>query len=244
MNKRTGRHVPRSENPARIPHYLLAAPAFLAALLAGQNTLLARTPANLSASRAAAAAFYCTNPQRTSTVQGNPQITSVPALESVFLAPKSGGLSVSFKFRTPLVLAPEGVSISWTVYVYRHRSDASNFERNIELQFQDRGKGWEPTGWTIVASTYTAQTLVGGDVQTSKARNQLTAFFPGGFVDLSLPFFWFASQEEFRAYLPEANQAAPQNWSINGEIYTDCPAGVRHDPNSAPYAAKLLTAAR
>jgi hypothetical protein len=214
-------------------------------LLAGQSTLSVQPPASsLSASRAAAAAFYCTNPQRTSTVEGNPHIASVPALESVVLVPAPGGLSVSFKFRTPLVLAPEGVYIAWTVYVYRHRSDASNFERGIELQFQDRGKGWEPTGWTIVASTYTAQMPIVGDVHTNKARDQLTVYFPSGFVDLSLPFFWFASQEEFRAYLPETNKAAPQNWSVNGDIYTDCPAGVRHDPHSAPYAARLLTAAR
>jgi hypothetical protein len=177
-------------------------------------------------------------------VQGNPHVTSVPALQSVALVPASGGLKVSFKFRTPLVLAPEGVSLLWTVYVYRHRSDASNFERGIELQFQDRGKGWEPTGWTIVASTYTTQVPIGGDVHTDKARDQLTVYFPSGFVDLSPPFFWFASQEEFRAYLPEANKAAPQDWSVNGEVYTDCPAGVRQGPNSAPYPAKLLTAAR
>jgi hypothetical protein len=61
-------------------------------------------------------------------------------------------------------------------------------------------------------------------------------------ANLAPPFYWFASQEEFRAYLPKADKAAPRDWSINGAIYTDCPAGVRHDPNSTPYPSRLLTA--
>jgi len=187
-------------------------------------------------------AFQCTNPQPVPTVQGNPHITTVPSLESVSLVPSSGGLTVSFRFRKPLVYAPEGVYIAWTVYLYRHRVDASSFNRSVELEFQDRGIGFEPTGWTIVASTYTSQTPLGGNVQINEAHNQLTTFFPAGFVDLNPPFFWFASQEEFRAYLPQPNTAAPQDWSVNGAIFTDCPAGVRHDPNSAPYVTKLLTA--
>ena len=192
-------------------------------------------------SQAEVSAFYCTNPEPTSTVQGHPDIASVPALKFVSLAPRSGGLLVTVKFREPLVLAPEGVYISWTIYVYRHRSDAASFDNEVELEFQDRGKGFEPSGWTMVASTYTSQTPVVGDVHTDKNRDELTAFFPAGFVDLSPPFYWFASQEEFRAYLPRPGTAAPQDWSINGAVYTDCPAGVRPDPNSAPYATKLLT---
>jgi hypothetical protein len=148
---------------------------------------------------------------------------------------------VTVKFREPLVLAPEGVYISWTVYVYRHRINAASFHNDVELEFQDRGQGFEPSGWTLVASTYTDQSPVIGDVHTDDKRDELTAFFPAGFVDLSPPFYWFASQEEFRAYLPRPNTAAPQDWSINGAVYTDCPAGVRPDPNSAPYATKLLT---
>lgn len=177
-----------------------------------------------------------------SVVEGNPDIASVPSLQFVSLVPRSGGLLVTVKFRKPLVLAPEGVYISWRVYIYRHRSDAANPESTLMLQVEDRGKGWEPSGWTILASTYTSDSPIEGDVHTNNAGDQFTTFFPAGFANLSPPFYWFATQEEYRAYLPGATKSAGQDWSINGAIYTDCPAGVRHDPDSTPYAAKLLTA--
>jgi hypothetical protein len=189
------------------------------------------------------AAFSCTNPQRASTIQGNPHVNSVPSLESVSLVPSAGGLMVSFKFRKPLVFAPEGVYISWTVFVYRHRSDASNFESRAQLQFQDRGKGWQPTGWTILAAVDSTNNLVTGQVHTNKAHDELTTFFPGGFANLSPPFYWFASQEEYRAYLPRGNPVTSRDWSVYGGVFTDCPSGVRPDPDSVPYATKLLTAA-
>ena len=220
---------------------LFAVPAFLA--VSPGHALSTQSTRNVLSARAGAAAFNCTNPQRTLTVQGDPHVTSVPSLASVSLVPHSGGLTVRFSFREPFALAPEGVYISWTVYVFRHRSDADNPESTLFLQVEDRGKGWQPTGWTILASTYSSDSPVAGEVHTNKAHDDLTTFFPSGFANLRRPFYWFASQEEYRAYLPQDNKAAPQNWNINGAIFTDCPAGVRPDPNSTPDSAKLLTAA-
>ena len=191
---------------------------------------------------AAPTSFSCTNPQPSSTVQGTPDVRSVPQIESIGLVPRAGGLVVSYKFRTPLVLAPEGVYLSWVIYVYRHRSDAGAPQRAVELQVEDRGKGWEPSGWTILASIGTDASPVAGSVQTDTAGDQLSTFFPAGFTNLRPPFYWFASQEEYRAYLPVANKAHPQNWNVNGSVTTDCPVGVRVSPNSLPDGAKLLSA--
>ncbi len=190
---------------------------------------------------AAQAGSYCTDPQRTSTVQGNPHVVSVPSLESVGLVPKSGGLMVTFSFHRSFALAPEGVYLAWDVFVFRHRSDAQILDRQLQLQVEERGKGWQPTGWTILAALGASDNLVQGQVHTNKAHNQFTTFFPGGFANLSPPFYWFASQEEYRAYLPVGNKAGAQDWNVNGAIFTDCPAGVRPDPDSSPYGAKLLT---
>ena len=186
--------------------------------------------------------FSCTNPQHTSTVQGNPDVAAVPQVESISLVPHAGGLLVAYKFRGPVVLAPEGVYLSWAIYVYRHRSDAGKPEEAVELQVENRGKGWEPTGWTILASVGTEASPVDGSVQTDAAGDELSTFFPAGFTNLRPPFYWFASQEEYRAYLPEANKAHPQNWNVNGSVTTDCPAGVRPTPNSLPDGARLLSA--
>jgi hypothetical protein len=191
---------------------------------------------------AVAAGFSCTNPQHASTVQGNPHVTAVPQIQSISLVPRGGGLVVTYKFKAPLVLAPEGVYLSWAIYVYRHRSDAGKAQLAVELQVENRGKGWEPTGWTILASIGTNATPVDGSVQTDPAGDELTTFFPAGFTNLRPPFFWFASQEEYRAYLPEANKAHPQNWDVNGSVTTDCPAGVRRNPNTLPNGARLLSA--
>jgi hypothetical protein len=191
---------------------------------------------------AAAGGFSCNNPQPSSTVQGNPHVSSVPRIESISLVPRAGGLLVSYKFRTPLVLAPEGVYLSWAIYVYRHRSDAGVPDRAVELQVEDRGKGWEPSGWTILASAGANASPVSGSVQTDTAGDELSTFFPAGFTNLRPPFYWFASQEEYRAYLPEANKAHPQNWNVNGSVTTDCPVGIRLSPNSLPNGAKLLSA--
>jgi hypothetical protein len=177
-------------------------------------------------------------------VVGNPDIRMVPSIQAVQLVPNLGGLIVLYRFRSSFGTPPAGVYFSWTVYIYRNRGDADHPTRSLELQVEDRGAGWEPTGWTIVASTYYNSTPVEGDVHTNTARDQLTAFFPAGFANLSPPFYWFASQEEYRAYLPEKSKTAPDNYSIYGSINNDCPRGVRPDPNSLPYAAKLLMAPR
>jgi hypothetical protein len=218
---------------------LSVAPVLLATVMAG-NTSPAEGLRPGRTAHHKPTAFYCTNPQRTSTVQGNPHVTAVPPLESVSLLPAAGGLTVSFRFRKPIVFAPEGVYISWTVFVYRRRSDAANSEADIQLEFQDRGKGWQPTGWTIQAAVGSTNSLLTGQVHTNKAHNELTTYFPSGFANISPPFYWFATQEEYRAYLP---QAASQDWNVYGAVFTDCPAGVRPDPDSSPYAGKLLTAA-
>lgn len=236
MTKQVGRYsAPRW-------YSLSVLPVWLTAIVVGSSVPGDRSNDGSTAHRNKAA-FYCTNPQRSSTVQGNPHVTSVPSLESVTLLPSSGGLRVSFRFRKPLVFAPEGVYISWTVFVYRHRSDASNYEAGVRLQFQDRGKGWQPTGWTILAAVGSTNNLLAGQVHTNKAHNELTTYFPGGFANISPPFYWFATQEEYRAYLPQGNQAASRDWNVYGAVFTDCPAGVRPDPDSSPYAAELLTAA-
>ena len=175
-------------------------------------------------------------------MQGNPDVSSVPKIASISLVPRAGGLVVSYKFAAPLVLAPEGVYLSWAIYVYRHRSDAGKADKAIELQVENRGKGWEPTGWTILASIGTDASPVEGSVQTDAAGDELSTYFPAGFTNLRPPFYWFASQEEYRAYLPEANKAHPQNWDVNGSVTTDCPAGVRPTPYSLPDGARLLSA--
>jgi hypothetical protein len=235
VSKRAGRQLPRSW------FLLSAAPVFLVAGLAGKTAPTGASQA-IYASGRHPPAFDCTNPQRTSTVQGNPHVAAVPALESVSLRPNSGGLTVSFKFRKPIVLAPEGVYLSWTVFVYRHRDDAANYEGGVRLQFQDRGKGWQPTGWTILAVVGTTNNLLSGQVHTNQAHDELTTFFPGGLANLRPPFYWFATQEEYRAYLPVGTRVVSPDWNVYGAVFTDCPTGVRPDPDSSPYAPRLLTA--
>lgn len=227
----------------------LTSPALLAAGLFGgvQPALAARSDpgeTDLATAASATTAFFCRDPQQVGTVQGTPDLTGVPMLKYVKVVPSRGGLSVSFKFRKPIVLAPEGVYIAWTVYVYRHRHDASSYSKGTELQFQDRGKGWEPTGWAIVASTPASTTPVHGNVHIDRARDELSTYFPAGFANLRPPFYWFASQQEFRAYLPRASKTAHQDWSVNGSVYSDCPSGVRLGPTSLPIPARLLTATR
>lgn len=230
MRERAGRQL------ARRWFLRSVTPVFMGALLAGNA-------APATGSRPIQA-FYCTNPQRASTVQGDPHIAAVPALQSVSLRPNSGGLTVSFKFHKPIVFAPEGVYISWTVFLYRHRGDASNYKGGVRLQFQDRGKGWQPTGWTILAVVGSTNNLLSGEVHANQANNELTTFFPGGLANLTPPFYWFATQEEYRAYLPVGSRVASRDWKVYGAVFTDCPAGVRSDPDSSPYASRLLAAGR
>ena len=195
-----------------------------------------------TAPTATAAVYTCTYTQQSPTVQGTPDIASVPSIQSVSLVPRAGGLLISYKFRKPVAAAPEGVYFAWTVYVYRHRSDAAHPDQALTLQIEDRGKGWEPTGWTILASTGQNQSPVRGSIHTDKARDELQTLFPAGFADLSPPFYWFTSQVEYRAYLPKPSKVAPQDFSVNGTIDSNCPAGVTQGPYTVPNSARLLTA--
>ncbi len=177
-------------------------------------------------------------------VTGTPDVAAhaVPAIRSVQLTPYLGGLLVRYRFRPGFALAPEGVYFAWSVYVYRHRADANNSVLAVQLQIEDRGKGWEPSGWSVLASTYYQAQPVAGQVRTDKARDEIATYFPAGFVNLKPPFYWYASQEVFRGYLPKKSKTAHQDWSVNGSIVNDCPSGVRSSAFSLPYAAKLLTA--
>jgi hypothetical protein len=191
------------------------------------------------------ASFICKVPDTSGhkpMVSGTPDLASVPDIETISLTPVGGGLSLDFKFREPFELAPAGVYISWTVYVYRSRNDASNPQAPVELQVEDRGAGWEPSGWTILASQGLNAENVSGEVRTDKVRDEIRTLFPAGFANIQPPFYWYASQVEYRAYLPK--QRGAQDWSVNGSVTTDCPAGVRADPSAdqLPDGSKLLRA--
>ena len=177
-------------------------------------------------------------------VDGTPDVAAgtVPAMRSVQLEPNRGGLLVVYRFQRGLALAPEGVYFAWTVYIYRHRADASNSVKTIELQIEDRGVGWEPSGWSVLASTYYNSSPIAGDIRTDAARDRIATLFPAGFADLKPPFFWYASQEVFRGYLPMKSKTAHQDFSVNGSIVNDCPTGVRAGAYSLPNPAKLLAA--
>jgi hypothetical protein len=194
-----------------------------------------------SSSAPAASDYRCTPKQRPELmVQGNPDVKTVPSIKAIDLVPSLGGLIVQYKFTKPFKLAPAGVYIAWTIYLYRTRADAGNPKTALMLQIEDRGAGWEPTGWAMLVSTSTNSSAVNGAVHTDKALDELTTFFPSGFVNLDPPYYWFASQEEYRAYLPRDNKAHPQDWSVYGSVVTDCPAGVRANIDSVPQGAKLL----
>jgi hypothetical protein len=215
----------------------------LTAACGGAPQAVVRSNNELAVTASPALGYTCLTGGAKAMVVGHPDIKFVPAVQSVLLVPRQGGLIVHYKFASALQAAPEGVYFSWAVYIYRTRSDANDATRVLELQVQDRGAGWEPTGWTILASTYYTSSAVEGSIQTDKARDELTAFFPAGFGNLSRPFYWFASQEEYRSYLPGASKSAPVDHNVYGSLTTDCPIGVRADPNSLPYPAKLLLAA-
>jgi hypothetical protein len=173
------------------------------------------------------------------TVTGTPDITTVPAIEAVTVTPSFGGLLVSLNFKKPFVAAPEGVYDAWTVFLFQHRSQAANVDNAVELQIEDRGVGWEPSGWTLLASLGAKDSEVAGNVHTDKADNVLQTFFPAGFANLGPPFYWFAEQEEYRAYLPRAGTTDHQDFSVNGSITSGCPDGVM-GPYGMPNAAKLI----
>jgi hypothetical protein len=169
-------------------------------------------------------------------VYGTPHLSGVPAIEAVTVTPSFGGLLVSYKFSRRFVAAPAGVYDAWTVFLFQDRNDAGNEDKAVQLQIEDRGAGWEPSGWTLLATLGTTNHQVGGNVRTNGAGNVLQTFFPAGFANLEPPFYWFAEQEEDRAYLPRHSQA---DFSVNGTITSDCPNGVM-GTYDVPNAAKLI----
>ena len=156
---------------------------------------------------------------------GTPRLHSVPLLAGVVVTPFNGGLDVSFLFRHRLVAAPAGVLISWRVFVYRHRHDATDAASALTLNVEDRGAGWEPSGWTITTALGTKLGQVDGNVVLSPTHEQLSAFFPKGFGDLLPPFYWYGNEWEIRAFLPTSNPDKP-NYAVNGSESFDCPTGT------------------
>jgi hypothetical protein len=183
-----------------------------------------------------AGASSCASSQWASTVYGTPHISRVPTIEAVIVTPSFGGLLVSYRFKKPFIAAPAGVYDAWTIFVFQHRSDAGNLESAVQLQIEDRGAGWEPSGWTLLATLGTTDNQVQGNVRTNKAGNVIQTFFPAGFADLQPPFYWYAEQVQDRAYLPRDNRA---DFSVNGTITSDCPNGVM-GPAGVPEASKLI----
>ncbi len=202
-----------------------------------------RAASTLRAATAASAAFTCDLIGK-QMVSGTPDIATrmVPAIQSVRLVPTRGGLIVTYRFRPGFALAPEGVYFAWSVYLYRHRTDANNSTLAIQLQVEDRGKGWQPSGWSALASTYYQTQPLAGKIRTDKARDEMSVYFPPGFANLKPPFYWYASQVVYRGYLPKDSKKAHQDFGVNGSITNDCPSGVRTGTFSLPYPAKLLAA--
>ena len=140
------------------------------------------------------------------------------------ITPSFGGLLVAYRVREALCAAPpRGCTTPGPIYVFQHRSDVANPAEAVQLQIEDRGAGWEPSGWTLLATLGTTNNQVEGNVRTNKAGNVIQTFFPAGFADLQPPFYWYAEQVQDRAYLPRDNRA---DFSVNGTITSDCPNGV------------------
>lgn len=192
----------------------------------------------------AAAASSCTDPQRNPTVYNTPQVPAFPVEHSVSLIPHSGGLEVTVRFRRPLVKAPEGVLIAWQIFIFHTRAHAANSAADLTLTFEDRGQGWEPTGWTVhISASDGSSNNVGGEVHLSHSGKILSVFYPAGFGNLRPPFYWYANQYGDRAYMPTDRHSQPRNWNINGTLSSDCPAGIRSGPDSTPSSTRLLLAA-
>lgn len=177
-------------------------------------------------------------------VDGRPHVpgSAVPAIGSVHITPSAGGLDVHFTFNKALPKVPEGVYYAWTVYLYRSRQDAAHPVQTVMLQVEDRGTGWQPAGWTVLASTYYRSTPVEGGIATDKARDRIAVDFPPGFTNLRPPFYWFSSQEVYRGFLPSATKGHAGNNMVYGSIVNDCPEGVRQNTYALPDGSKLLYA--
>jgi hypothetical protein len=131
---------------------------------------------------------------------------------------------VTYRLRKPLILAPPGVLISWRVFLYRNRSDANSPDSGITLTVEDRGEGWQPSGWTITTALGANLGQVDGNVYISKSRNELSVFFPKGFANLRTPFFWYSNEWEIRGFLPTKNNKP--DYTVNGSVSFDCPLGI------------------
>ena len=193
-------------------------------------------PAPQQRAVAAAGGSSCASAQWAPTVYGTPHISRDPTVEVVTVTPNFGGLLVSYRFKKPFKAAPAGVFDAWTIFVFQHRSDAGNPQSAVQLQIEDRGAGWEPSGWTLLATLGTTNNQVEGNVRTNKSGNVIQTFFPAGFADLRPPFFWYAEQLQDRAYLPQNDRA---DFNVNGTITSDCPNGVM-EPSGVPDGSRLI----
>jgi len=221
---------------AALPAAAIVAGSSASALGAGVTT------GHTTSSSVVAGATSCNYSSRFSHIQGTPDVTKLPSLESVSLVPEDGGLMVTYQFRKPLVLAPEGVYFSWSVTIYRHRSDAARYNGGVTLEVQYRGAGWEPTGWTATVAGPGVESPVQGGIESDKLFNRFQEYFPSGLVDLKPPFYWYATEEIYRAYMPQKSSSSPQNFNVNGTIVTDCPGGIRQKPYNLPEGSRLIFA--
>jgi hypothetical protein len=187
----------------------------------------------ITSARAVQEGVACTHPQTHATIIGKPHLSSVPTLVAVTLSPHNGGLGISYRFHKRLVLAPAGVLIAWRVFVYRNRDDAANPAAGVTLTVEDRGVGWQPSGWTITTALGTNLGQVDGNVFINKAHDELSVFFPKGFANLRTPFFWYSNEWEIRGFLP--TKTNKPDYTVNGSVSFDCPAGInasgQPDPN-------------
>jgi hypothetical protein len=201
-----------------------------ACLIGGFASLGASSSAEMTSNRSVTSAaavqkgISCTHPETHPKVIGKPHLSSIPRLVAVTLQPRNGGLGISYRFQRPLVTAPAGVLISWRVFVYRDRQQAADPAAGITLTVEDRGAGWQPSGWTITTAAGTNLGQVDGNVYINKSRDELSVFFPKGFANLRTPFFWYSNEWEIRAFLPTKKNKP--DYTVNGSVSFDCPAGV------------------
>jgi hypothetical protein len=219
---------------ARAPHCMLAAVGILSTGLSAGGT---GGSTGISHDHDAVAPVVTSCDHWGSVINGKPDVTSAPAVKSAKLTSAPGGLLVSISFTKPFLYAPEGVYFAWDVYMFHRRADAVPRGRATLLQIEDRGKGWQPSGWTVLASTYDNGFPTGQPIGMDKARNELVVYFPTRVVSTQVPFYWYVSQEAYRAYLPDGNDP---DWAVNGSLTAFCPAGVQADPYTLPVPSKLL----
>jgi hypothetical protein len=214
-------------------------PTTTAAQPAGPTT--SEVPTTVAtAERSADGAFICADPQLAPTLQGTPDITPIPSLQSVSLLPKSGGLQVTFTFSKALVDAQPGVYLSWYVYLFRRRIDASNQNARTTLLVRDWGQGTLGNGWqlTAVPPGSSAQgRYVDVPLYVNNEAGTINVTFPAGFVDLGPPFYWYAEQQGSRQFVMKNGVQDPE---VNGYFTNECPAGVTDTASNLPSPARLL----